>query len=271
MTEVSHGEVDPRSFDSLRGRVIHIHDELIYADAAAYFGMLNMWDTYSQQGHFGNSNLFSPDNEGNIVFIENDSETVTLSGMGYAIGHYARWINKGAIRIDAISDDPLLQVTAFRDDSKGRVVLVVINNAATTRALNVSMNDLTLSGNLNGEQSTTTAYWQSLTPFLTSSPSSFKLTVPAESVTTIAGQIGGVTTPTITLTPSPTSTNTPTPTSQPNVPGDADDDGDVDINDYVIWLNNYYQLKSGPQFGDFDDSGKVNGMDYVVWLTNYGQ
>lgn len=190
MTEVSHGGVDPRSFDSLRGRAIHIHDELIYADAAAYFGMMNMWDTISQQGHFGNSDLFSPDNEGTIVFIENDSETVTLSGMGYAIGHYARWINKGAVRIDSTTNDPLLQVTAFRDDTQGQLVLVVINNAASARTLNVNMNELTLSGNLNGEQSTATAYWQSLTPFSTDSSSSFTLTVPAESVTTIVGQIG---------------------------------------------------------------------------------
>lgn len=36
MTEVSHAEVDPRSFDHLRGRAIHIHDEMVYADASAF-------------------------------------------------------------------------------------------------------------------------------------------------------------------------------------------------------------------------------------------
>src|SRR6476659_4832861 len=33
MTEVSHGDLDPRSVDALRARAIEIHDELVYADA----------------------------------------------------------------------------------------------------------------------------------------------------------------------------------------------------------------------------------------------
>jgi uncharacterized protein YjiK len=68
----------------------------------------------------------------------------------------------------------------------------------------------------------------------------------------------------------PVITSSPTPTSQVVVPGDADNDGDVDIDDYLIWLNNYNQLKSGPQFGDFNNTGKVDGLDYIIWLTNYG-
>ena len=68
MTEVSHGNVDPLSFDALRGRAIHIHDELIYANASAYFGMNNMWDTTSHQLHFGNDAIFS--GEGDIVLID---------------------------------------------------------------------------------------------------------------------------------------------------------------------------------------------------------
>src|SRR3989338_3365615 len=134
MTEVSHGEVDPRSFDNLLGRAIHIHDELVYANASAYFGMNNIWDTISHKEHFGNRNLFSE--EGTIVLIDNDdTQTVYITGMGYAIGHYARWIKKGAVRIEAESSDPLVQVTAFRDDSQKRMVLVVINNASTEREL----------------------------------------------------------------------------------------------------------------------------------------
>jgi hypothetical protein len=35
MTEVSHGDVPALSFDGLLGRAIHIHDELVYANAAA--------------------------------------------------------------------------------------------------------------------------------------------------------------------------------------------------------------------------------------------
>jgi hypothetical protein len=61
-----------------------------------------------------------------------------------------------------------------------------------------------------------------------------------------------------------------TPTTKPGVPGDANGDDQVNVDDYVIWLNNYSQSKQGSQFGDFNNSGKVDGVDYVVWLTNFG-
>jgi hypothetical protein len=68
---------------------------------------------------------------------------------------------------------------------------------------------------------------------------------------------------------SPQATNTPVPTGL-GTPGDANEDGVVDIEDYTIWLNNYKQSKQGVQFGDFNNSGKVDGKDYTIWLINYG-
>jgi hypothetical protein len=70
-----------------------------------------------------------------------------------------------------------------------------------------------------------------------------------------------------TPTPSPSSS----PTTKPGVPGDANDDGQVNIDDYVVWLNNYNQSKQGVQFGDFNENGKIDGLDYVIWLLNYGK
>ena len=185
MTEVSHGAVDPRSLDDFRGRAIHIHDELVYADAAAYFGMNNMWDRVSQRQHFGNSDLFS--GEGTVVLIDNDTETVYITGMGHAIGHYARWIKRGAVRVEATSTDRLVLLTAFRDDRLGRVTMVILNNAAGERTLNVNVSGLRLSGNLAGEQSTAAGYRQPVKPLAPTPAAGFKLTVPALSVTTLAG------------------------------------------------------------------------------------
>lgn len=187
MTEVSHGEVDPRSFDDFRGRAIHIHDELIYADAAAYFGMNNMWDSVSHQMHFRNNDLFSE--SGTIILIDSDSDTIYVTGIGYAIGHYARWIKKGAIRIEAASSDRLVQVTAFRDDAQGRMVLVLINNASSERKIDVEIAGLELGENLTGELSTAKAYWEPLTPFFPTNENNFIFTVPAKSVTTVTGQV----------------------------------------------------------------------------------
>jgi beta-glucanase (GH16 family) len=87
-------------------------------------------------------------------------------------------------------------------------------------------------------------------------------------------------TPTLPPQPTPTSippTNTPrpptsTPTNTPaqTIPGDANGDRNVDMEDYTIWLNNYLQSRSGSSYGDFNGNGVVNGVDYSIWLNNYG-
>lgn len=62
-------------------------------------------------------------------------------------------------------------------------------------------------------------------------------------------------------------TDTPTPT-QPPVTGDANGDGKVDGQDYVVWLNHYNTTSAGPTNGDFNNSGRVDGVDFVLWLTH---
>src|SRR5712691_6958592 len=189
MTEVSHGGVPALSFEGLLGRAIHIHDELVYADAAAYFAMNNLRDTVPLHGHAVSLDPFA--DEGDVAIVDIPARKVFITGMGYAIGHYARWIKRGAVRTEATSSDPLLQVTAFRHNSQRRIVLVIINNASAEKRINVKVNAVRLEGNLTGEQSTAAAYWQPLTPFALTAPTSFMLTVPAQSVTTIGGQIEG--------------------------------------------------------------------------------
>ena len=78
MTEVSHAEVDPRSFDHLRGRAIHIHDEMVYADASAFYGMNAMWDKKTHAEHFAGRGGEEPNayltEEDTIVLADNDTE-----------------------------------------------------------------------------------------------------------------------------------------------------------------------------------------------------
>ncbi|MCU0727477.1 MAG: hypothetical protein MUE73_17095 [Planctomycetes bacterium] len=190
MTEVSHGEVDPRSFDHLRGRAIHIHDEFVYADAAAFYGMNAMWDKKTHAEHFAGRGGEDPDGylteQDTIVLVENDSRTVLITGMGYAIGHYARWLKRGAVRIEAASDDLLVQVTAFRQEAPGRLVLVVINNASDVRTLNVDLSSLSVAGPVSGEESREHVRWRAIEPFQPESSSRIRVAVPARSVTTFA-------------------------------------------------------------------------------------
>lgn len=62
-----------------------------------------------------------------------------ITEMGRAIGHYARFVPRGSVRVDATSDDPLLRITAFRVDAAGRLALVVINNANASRTVTVAL------------------------------------------------------------------------------------------------------------------------------------
>lgn len=75
----------------------------------------------------------------------------------------------------------------------------------------------------------------------------------------------------ISTTPTTTSYPTTEPTSTPasSTPGDANNDGKVDITDFVIWRYNYNLSLQGRQYGDFNHSGKVDGIDYIIWFKNY--
>jgi len=177
MTEVSHGEVDARSYDGFRGRAIHIHDELHYANTSAYFGMLSMWDLTSQKEHFnGDTNLFADDSS--IALIDNPSDTVSITGMGRAIGHYARWVPPGAVRVESASTDPLLLASAFRDAASGRMIVVIINNHQANLPVVVRMSGAAAGGDVSGEQSTPAAYWQQLPTFTAADSSQRDFAVP---------------------------------------------------------------------------------------------
>lgn len=188
MDENSNAGV-PLSFDSFRARAIQIHDEFLYANASAYFVEASMWDLASQRMHFNNTDLDSVGDEGNAVLINNDTGAVDLTGIAYAIGHYARWAKPGSIRLNATSSDALVQVSAFRNPDQGPPALVVINNASVARTVTFNFNSLSLAGNLTGEQSTPAGYWQPIPAFAPSSPTSFTITLPPASVTSLGADL----------------------------------------------------------------------------------
>jgi hypothetical protein len=54
------------------------------------------------------------------------------------------------------------------------------------------------------------------------------------------------------------------------VAGDADGDGDVDYDDYIVWVNHYNQATgNGVSDADFNINGIVDGIDYSIWQSNY--
>jgi O-glycosyl hydrolase len=188
MTEVSHGDLDPRSMDALRARAIEIHDELSYADASAFYGMHAMWDSQSNLEHFGPERSLLKE-EDTIVLIDIGSSSVSITGTGYAIGHYARWMQRGAFRVEASSDDPLVMVTAFTDNKRGKASFVLINNAETEKTVRVHVSGLSFTGPLAGEQSEGEARWKALgeIPTVETARDEFVVTLPARSVTSVGG------------------------------------------------------------------------------------
>ncbi|OGM19966.1 hypothetical protein A2771_03135 [Candidatus Woesebacteria bacterium RIFCSPHIGHO2_01_FULL_38_26b] len=89
---------------------------------------------------------------------------------------------------------------------------------------------------------------------------------------TINSGSGSCGTPTPTFMPTNTPTVNPSLTPSTRKAGDANNDGRVDLIDYVIWLNHYSQnTNNGANDGDFNLDLKVDLIDYVVWLNNYGK
>ena len=121
--------------------------------------------------------------------INEDTGAVNITGIGYAIGHYARWVKPGVVRIEADSNNPHVQVSAFRDDKRGTVALVLINKAGTPETLAISLTGLGLAGKLTGEQSTASGYWKPIAGFAPSSAAAFTITLPQTSVTSVGGRL----------------------------------------------------------------------------------
>jgi O-glycosyl hydrolase len=191
MTEVSHSELAFDNFDNVRGRAIHIHDELTYADAAAFFGMNAMWDSVSQAQHY----MGRPDpgfytETDTIVLIDVEKNQVVISPMGRAIGHYARWIRKGATRVEATTGDPLVLATAFVDASQGRLVVVAINNASADSALDIGVSGVQLAGTVEGELSKAGTFWSQVTG-VAASGGHIKYQLPTHAVVTLSAVIAG--------------------------------------------------------------------------------
>jgi O-glycosyl hydrolase len=184
MTEVSHGRVAALSFDGLLGRAIHIHDELEYANASAYFGMTNLADTMPVHGRAHDA--FSE--EGDIAIADISGGRIYVTGMGFAIGHYARWLPRGAVRLEASSSNPLVLVTAFRDEAQNRLVLVLINSRAEPANVSLRLKDFALRLPLKviGEQSTAKGAWAPVIPLALDDPSQIRFLAGGRSVTTLA-------------------------------------------------------------------------------------
>jgi len=195
MTEVSNGyspggpraakeSYVPDSIDWIIGRAIHIHDEFLYAGASAFYGMLAVWTDAADRDHFpdgGSRNLRTQGD--NLILVDTAADEVIITAMGRAIGHYGRWLRRGATYLDGESSSPFVLVSPFLD--RDRLVAVLVNTAATASRVTIRLEGSTFSGALSGEQSRADAKWQAI-PSFDARGQSVTLDVPGWSVTSVA-------------------------------------------------------------------------------------
>lgn len=190
MTEVSEGPGNTDyGFDAIENvlaRAIHIHDNFEYAGAAAYFGMVTIWDSRSHAEHFAGRLVPFLSEQSGMVLADLDAGRVLITGMGYAVGHYARWLNIGAIRIEATSDEPRIIAAAFRDAARGRIIVVVVNTLPGEQLLQIAIDGATPAAAITGEVSAEAARWRAIPAFSAAGPGLVSHVVPPRSVTTLA-------------------------------------------------------------------------------------
>lgn len=188
MTEVSNSTLQRDSIDQLRARAIHIHDELVYADSSAFFGMMAFYDRKTHAEHFaGRENVPGgnfDDNENQVVAPDQRTNQAIITGVGYAIGHYARFVKRGAVRIEANSDDKLVQVTAFQNGAK--YSFVVLNNSTEAKKITLEIKNAALPQVILGETSFGNQRWTAVKNITDKTSRSFSIILEPNSVTSIS-------------------------------------------------------------------------------------
>jgi len=190
MTEVSEGPGNSDyAFDAIEhvlARVIHVHDTFRYGGAQAYFGMHAIWDSRSHADHFAGRNIPFMSGSDDMVLVDVERDLVRISGLGYAVGHHARWLGVGARLLESSSGSPRVPVSAFRDPATGRIVVVATNATTTAQLLRVRASGAVPSGTFVGEVSHASVRWQPISGVAGPEARVIEFIAPPRSVVTLA-------------------------------------------------------------------------------------
>ena len=155
MTEVSEGPGNADfvygAFEHVFARVVHIHDTFLCGGVSAYFGMNTFGDSRTQSEHIVGQNPPFRFDQSAIVLINQRERVVRITGVGHAIGHYARWLGAGAVFLESATSAPRVLTSAFRDPANGRIVVVVANADTRPHLLQIRLQGATLLGAVTGE------------------------------------------------------------------------------------------------------------------------
>lgn len=182
------GDAVADSIDWIVGRAIHMHDEFRYAGASAFYGMYAVWTDAADRDHSpgaGARNLRTESGD-HLVLVDTGSNEVFLGAIGHAIGHYGRWLRKGARYLQGQASSPFVLVSPFRD--RGRLVAVLVNTAKSGIRATIRLRGGEFSGPVAGDQTRTGSCRQPIASVEADGPS-LDLDLPAWSVTTLSAPI----------------------------------------------------------------------------------
>lgn len=190
MTEVSEGpgrlDFPLESIETVMARAIHVHDTFRYGGVSAYFGMNTIWDSRSHADHFAGRGIpFLTEGSG-MVLVDLEKNEIRITGMGYAVGHYARWLGAGAQRLATSTDRPATPALGFDDVTRNRVIVVATNTAHVSRMMRMRVSGGTTNGAVTGEVSYSTTRWQPVGTDTRITAGVVEYVMPPRSVVTLA-------------------------------------------------------------------------------------
>lgn len=190
MTEVSEGpgriDFPFGAIENVLARAIHVHDVFAYGGVSSFFGMNTIWDRRSHDAHFAGRGIPFTTEQSGMVLVDQQDGSVRITGMGHAVGHYARWLGAGARVLDATSSRPRVVASAFRDPASLRLVVVAVNNSTDNLLIRIRVDGAVIGGVIAGEASYGTVRWAPVTDASVGSDGVAMVNVRARSVVTLA-------------------------------------------------------------------------------------
>ena len=120
-----------------------------------------------------------------FIHIEYDAENnytgYSIDKAYYTFGQFSRFVPVGAKRVDTISTDPTVKVTAYKDGAK--VIIVVVNNTSCSKTVSFDVKEFPGLSSLQPVRTTASENWASL-PRIALDGTTFIATLPGTSITT---------------------------------------------------------------------------------------
>jgi O-glycosyl hydrolase len=190
MTEVTEGpgnaDYNFGAIENVLARTIHVHDVFRFGGASTFAGMLTFWDSRSHAEHFAGRNIPFLTEKSGIVLVNLQTGQVLITGMGYAVGHYARWLGPDATLLESSSSVPAVTVSAFADPSRNRVVVVATNAGVVEQLVRIHVGGATATGPFSAEVSAGLIRWGQLQGVTMATDGAVELVVPPGGVVSIA-------------------------------------------------------------------------------------